>query len=487
MSQNNIVVETGKRNIVLAIVFSIGILLTMTSILLLLLPRVENDTITIKQKKHPNVVLIIMDAFRADKIGAERNGVPLTPFLNRLTHESAYFTNAVAPCTWTRPSVTSLFTALHVDTHQVYYGISSDKEELRFSDVLPEGLQTIATYLQEIGYSTHAVQTNGQLSADFGYNRGFNTYKFLDAPPGEEATANALSLIAGITYPFFLYVHYMDPHIPYDPPQYYLDLLGYNVDLLADKEQSIAGNFGEYFWDHLNYITGRSTERKFEVLSPEAKDCVIARYDAEIRYCDDQVRSLVTSIKKEYPGTIFIVTADHGEHWWDHDYLGHGLTMYNCELRVPLFIVADSLAPAVIEKPVSLIGVLPTISALLGTEPSSKWQGESFFEKAEEDKPVFSYSRSISPGWNTDIEAVIFEDMKYIRNNKKETEELYKWLDDSLEKENLVNKMPDRAARMQQILVDHRHYNINARHSVRQQTNIDTETIEQLRGLGYME
>jgi arylsulfatase A-like enzyme len=468
------------------VVFLLGVLLVVTCLLLIFLPQKEKNTNEEKKRSFPNIVLIVMDAFRADRIGANRNGIPLTPFLNQLTEKSVYFKNAITPCTWTRPAMTSLFTSLHVDTHQVYYGLSSFEEDLPFSDILPDNLQTLSTYLKNLGYKTLAVQTNGQISADFGYDRGFDSYVFMDAPPGEMATAQALSLISGDKSPFFLYTHYMDPHIPYNPPQQYLDMVGYNTDNISDTEKTITEDFSTYFWDHLNYIKGRSNARKYELMSDEGKDCIMARYDAEVRYCDDQVRNLVSSIKKDYPETLFIITADHGEHFWDHDYLGHGLTMYNCELRVPLFIMADFLTPEIIERPVSLVGVLPTVADLLGTEPLSEWQGDTLF-KNNVTKPVFSYSRSSSPSSNTDIETVIINGMKYIRDNKKAEGKLFTWPEDISEKKDLSEEMPDVTSKMQQFLLDHRHDNIQARQSKRQQTNIDAETIEQLRRLGYME
>ena len=477
--------DVNKKTAIFAALL-LGILLVFISLLLILLPQNEKDTNEVKQRFFPNVVLIVMDAFRADRIGAERNGIQLTPFLNQLVDESVYFKNAITPCTWTRPAMTSLFTSLHVDTHQVYYGTSSIDGNI-FSDILPENVQTLSMYMKKLGYATLAVQTNGQLSADFGYDRGFDSYVFMDAPPGEEATAYALSLLSENKSPSFLYVHYMDPHIPYDPPQQYLDMVGYNTDNLSETEKAIAEDFSTYFWDHINYITGRSNSRRYQVLSAEGKDCIMARYDAAVRYCDEQVRNLVFSIKKDYPQTLFIITADHGEHFWDHDYLGHGLTMYNCELRAPLFFVADFLSPVIIERPASLVDVLPTVADLLETKPSSEWQGDSLFKKDNVTSPVFAYSRASSPGSNTDIEAVIFNGMKYIRDNKKADEKLFTWPEDVFEKNDLSEEMLDVSSKMQQLLLDHRHDNIQARQSRPQQTNIDAETIEQMRRLGYME
>ena len=479
--------ERHRTSLIVLSVFFIGATLLAISFVLLFQDKQENPDSKAYQEKHPNVVLIVMDAFRADRIGAERNGKELTPFLNSLYDESIVFKNAVTACTWTRPSMACIYTSLYMDTHQVYYGQSPIVEDVPFSDVLSEELPNMATYLKEYGYATLAVQTNSQASAEYGYANGFDTYVFLDAPPGEEATTNALSLVSKANSPFFLYVHYMDPHTPYNPPQEYLDLVGYNIDNLSSEEGAIVEDFKEYFWDNINLLIGISNERKFEELSPEAKECVIARYDAEILYCDKQVGRIVTSIRKEHPDTVFIITADHGEHLWDHNYLGHGLTMYDCELRVPLLITGNGIEPNSIERPVSTVGILPTIAGLLGTPRYSGWQGRNLLETDDGTPSAFAYTRGSSLSFDIDVETVVFNDMKFIHDKKKNTEELYAWLEDHSEHHNLVEEMPEKAAQMQNMLLEHRQNNINARRSAYQQKAIDEETIEQMRRLGYIE
>lgn len=479
--------ERHRTSLIMLGVFLVGTALLAISFVLLLQDEQGNPDSEISQDKHANVVLIVMDAFRSDRIGARRNGTELTPFLNTLCDESIVFKNAITACTWTRPSMASIYTSLYVDTHQVYYGQAPTAADVPLSDVLSEDLPNIATYLKEYGYTTLAVQTNGQVSADFGYAHGFDTYAFLDAPPGEEATSSALSLVAKTNNPFFLYIHYMDTHTPYEPPQACLDLVGYSIDDLSESEGAIVENFKEYFWDHSNFIMGISTERKFEELSPKAKECVIARYDAEVLYCDKQVERLVTSIRQEHPDTIFVITADHGEHLWDHNYLGHGLTMYDCELRVPLLITGTVLAPCISERPVSTVGILPTLAALLGTSHSSVWQGQNLLEAEGTKTSTFSYTRGGSPAYNRDIEAVIVDGMKLIHDKRKDTEELYAWFEDRLEHHNLAAEMPEKAALLRQMLSEHRQNNVSARQSAHQQTTIDEETIEQMRRLGYME
>ena len=225
-----------------------------------------------------NVVFVLIDALRADQIEGTRNGVPLMPYLNGLS--AVRFKNATSPASWTLPAMASLFTSQYVDTHGVFAQ----------GTALPANLQSMAAWFKQAGYSTVGIQTNGNLSAQRGFGQGFDQYDAIIDGFAENVTAHTLADTQSLTQPFFLYTHYLDPHMPYIPPQSYRALLGYPAPTLPPAEQAIAEDFIPYFWDHLDYVMGVKPAPTYPDLSPVGRDSVRALYDAEARYTDDQVR-----------------------------------------------------------------------------------------------------------------------------------------------------------------------------------------------------
>jgi len=432
----------------------------------------------------PNIVLIVMDAFRADKVGATRNGVPLTPFLDSLTEKGACFSNAVTNCTWTRPAMASLYTSLYVDAHQVVYDTHVAEETGAYAALSPE-LDTIATVFKEAGYATIGIQTNGNLFPEFGFQRGFDVYRTAMDAEGARVTDWALEEAGRTGPPFFLYAHYMDPHLPYDPPRQYREMMGYAPESLSPEEREIVEHFRDYLMAHCKLKTGQLSRFPFTPLSEAGREAVRCLYDACIRYTDDEVRRLVESARANAPRTVFIILADHGEHFWDHDLLGHGITLYDCELRIPLFLFGEGVTPAKITRPVELIDVLPTLASLAGLAPMEAWQGRDVF--LDGDRPVYAKTRAVSPAWNTHLESVIAEGKKLILDRREDSLQLYDWLGDPGEHNNLATAETETTERLRNLLEQHYRLNLRARQSTHQETTIDEETREQLRRLGYMD
>ena len=230
-----------------------------------------------------------------------------------------------------------LFTSLYVETHQVVYDTDVGEETGAYA-VLPQELVTVATLLKDAGYTTLAIQSNGNLSPEFGYSRGFDVYRAALDVPGVVVTDWAIEEMRRAQGPFFLYAHYMDTHVPYDPPQGYRDMMGYAPESLLPEEREIVEHFRDYLMAHCKVKTGQLSRLPFTPLSEAGREAVRCLYDACVRYTDDEVRRLVESVQAKSPDTVFVILADHGEHFWDHDLLGHGITLYNCELRIPLFL-----------------------------------------------------------------------------------------------------------------------------------------------------
>lgn len=437
-----------------------------------------------------NVVLIVLDALRADRVYAERNGVPLMPYLAKFGERCVRFTHANAACTWTRPSISSILTSLYIDTHQVWYGFDPNRPKEATANVLSASYENMASYLRRADYYTAVIQNNGNLVRDFGFAEGFDSYEYMkNDVPAQVITPAAITRISMLREPFFFYVHYMDPHLPYTPPQKYRDMLGW-PPAISDEElavvNNIDGKFMDYLYDHCDYMVGNKPKPSMTPLSDAAKEAARTLYDGEARSLDDELGKFIDTILAEKPNSTIIVLADHGEHLWDHGFMGHGLTMYEEELHVPFFLYAPGLPTGSVEREVCTIDVLPTVAELLGLPASAAWQGSSLFAPGRESSPVFSHTYGAYPSLNTEREAVKLGPLKLIVDRKKERYELYDLAADPHEKTNLAAERPDVVATFSKFLDEHKARNLQARGGVKRQTvDVSREIREGLQKIGY--
>lgn len=443
-----------------------------------------------------NVVLIVVDTLRADCVGAERNGEPLMPKLAKLAAESVRFSNASSPCSWTRPAMASVFTSTHVDTHQVYYMGDPRSGTAVESDALPDALETMAAYLKKAGYATRGIHNNANVASSLGFSRGFNLYEYLSNKPDDAITDHAIEVAGALPEPFFLYVHYMAPHAPYEAPPEYRKRFGWPSDPAAaaaafgmdSAALHLVQGFTRYCVQWQNYKRGLFPHEPPR-FAPAAQNAVKALYDAEVRFADDQVARLAAFLCDRYPHTYYIILADHGEHFWEHDYLGHGLTLYEEEARVPFMIAGPGLAPAVVPRPAGTVDILPTVAGLLALEPNPAWQGAPLFEDhtpVPADRPVFSRTKGRWSGHNIDLDMVKRGSLKLIRDRKQGTVELYNLEDDPQEKNNLADQHPAHIKELTALLDAQREQNRRARpKNAGKKRPLNAEAREQLKALGY--
>ncbi|HEO71714.1 MAG TPA: hypothetical protein ENN80_10675, partial [Candidatus Hydrogenedentes bacterium] len=170
-----------------------------------------------------SVVLVVIDTLRADRIHAERNGIPVMPKLAAFAAETIEFSSALSQESWTKPSMVSIFTALYPSTHRVQFGIQRKMIEGQalVAEGVPDGLEMMATYFKKAGYHTVGVQTNHQLKGEHGFNQGFDSYRLDRTALAADVTDQAIEQLTHLRAPFFLYAHYLDPHLPYEPPEPY--------------------------------------------------------------------------------------------------------------------------------------------------------------------------------------------------------------------------------------------------------------------------
>lgn len=442
-----------------------------------------------------NVILIVVDALRADRLTGKRGDLPLMPKVAEFASSSWWFTSATSQAAWTKPSMVSIFTSLYPGVHNVQFGVHErmTEEQAMTADALPDSLQTFASYLKRAGYRTAAIQTNANMQAQFGVDQGFDIYRF-SAYPGfgaDDVTDAAIETIKELRSPYFLYLHYMDPHAPYDPPAAYRAMFGAPPPITeADKE--LLTQYHDYYLDHALYRVGINKEQQWGHFSASGRERIRYLYDGEARFIDDEVTRLLEFLETNAGDSVIVFTADHGEELWEHGSIGHGKIVYQEVIDVPLFVRFPAFSPRLIDFPVETIDIVPTLSAFLGLEPSPDWQGRNLIPIVEtsstEPRPIFSRAMGSLQAANLHLESVTVESDKLIVNWKTGVEELYDLSKDPMEQTDLAAERAEKAAQLSKLLQVHTENNREHPKNLTKsrKTTITPEIADKLRDIAYL-
>lgn len=430
--------------------------------------------------KKPNIVFITIDSLRADFVGIYNKNEKNTPFLDALARKSLVFTNAIAPANPTFFCYCSIMTGTIPFAFGNYLGIPNN-----------EKVKTIAEVLKSSGYNTYAFLADSPaLYAMYGYDRGFDVYddgyedtskmyhasleflsKLLDKTPewiikiGESIHTVLKATVLSPTHaikgdklnqkviqflrtnkkePFFLWLHYMDNHLPY--------FGGLNKNFFRDKNpiQRVINKF--IFYKEL-----APSLRRMKTKNKKITEIFKEAYRSSIRNTDEYVGNIIQSLKHTYPNTIFIVTSDHGEAFMDHGVVGHGaLSLYNELIRIPLIVHLPSEQSKSIAETVSLLSLAKTIAETAGTT-ESQFKGNNLISdqkfSSENNISCILY-KCLSPNIHlgildneTEIKgysklwSFTTPHEKYILEKDGVVEEYYQLSSDPLEKKNLMNDM----------------------------------------------
>jgi arylsulfatase A-like enzyme len=312
----------------------------------------------------PNILFILVDTLRADHLTPYGYKVRDTSpeIQRRLADRGTVVEHAYSQAPWTLPSVVSFMTGRHpgelLGADLAAYGI-------------PDGVHPLAERLAALGYDTGGFFANPTLHAGAGFERGFRTFY---APPAEvewirkhadELNRHAVPwLRAHQRHPFFLYVHYIDPHDPYENP----DMIGGRAEFMPGYTGVIGSD-----WIHGIY-TGKLPLQNPAVDIPYIK----ALYDGEIHYVDRYIGALLDELDPAVlANTLIVLTADHGEELHDHGGWKHGQTLYEEQIHVPLIFRWDGHIPAGgrLAGTARLLDLVPTLNAAAGGEPDPAWEG----------------------------------------------------------------------------------------------------------------
>jgi len=395
-----------------------------------------------------NILIITIDTLRADHLGIYGYEKIETPHINRLGKEGILFSRVFCPVPLTLPSHCSLFTG----TLPLFHEVRDNGYPL------PSNLMTLAEIFRDQGYHTAAFVGAFPLDSRFGLDRGFEVYDdfygskniFRDLSfverKAEAVNESALEwIVQNKDDPFFAWIHYFDPHSPYDPPAPFK-----------------------------TRYTGRE-------------------YDGEIAYTDKIIGELLTALKEQnlIQKTLVVLTSDHGEGLGEHKEKTHGIFIYDSTLRVPLIFYNPQIFPQhrIITDPASLIDVMPTVLDLMGFSHPSNIQGKSLksalFGQEFSHQEYFyieSVAAMLDRNW-APLQGIRTEQWKYIL---APIPELYDIKRDPQELKNIIEKNPETAKKLKdklnEIIEDHSSsYATQAYHA-----EMDKETREKLGSLGYV-
>jgi tetratricopeptide (TPR) repeat protein len=390
-----------------------------------------------------NVLLISIDTLRADHVGSYGFPGKTTPALDGLAREGVLFENVVSPIPATFPAHCSMLTG----TLPPYHGLHDN-----LGGRLPDSSITLAELLKEGGLTTGAIVSSFVLDSRFNLRQGFDAYddrfekvhkiNYLSERKGDETARRASAwLEAHAREPFFLFVHFYDPHDGYEPPEPFAS--------------AFAGD----------------------------------PYSGEVAFADHCAGQVIDTLKRLglLDSTLVVVTSDHGEMLGEHGELTHQFFVYQSALRVPLiFRVPGHLAPRRVGQLVGLADIVPTICGVLGIHVPQVVQGEDFSAWLQGGSPPIRrrelYAESFTPAryyGASPLFALVTEDWKYIETTRPELYDLQK---DPGETVNLLEAQRPRAEAFRSELK--RLLEVQAPKT--ESVALDQESRERLASLGYL-
>lgn len=331
-----------------------------------------------------NVLLISVDTLRADRLGCYGYARPTSPRIDGLAAQGIRFHQAISQAPWTTPSHTSLLTSRYPSSHRVNQSWSTFQrfqKEGRGYRVLAEDATTLAEVLQAHGYRTLALTGGVTLAGELGFAQGFDAYR--------EETYGLLETVRPMLgrwleesrdLPFFIFLHTFAVHAPYTHTEM-------TEGVLTDAQRDAI----DRGWGQPGYadITGRITRfaSLLEELGLFRMEVTSALYDGGIRFTDAFLGGLLEHLRRLglEDRTLVVLTSDHGEEFGDHDrtrfYNDHCQTVYEELIRVPLIMRLPGRIPAgrVVDTPVELVDVAPSILDILGFPMPPAMEGKSLW------------------------------------------------------------------------------------------------------------
>ncbi|MBI4879011.1 MAG: sulfatase [Planctomycetes bacterium] len=470
-----------------------------------------------------HVLLISIDTLRRDRLGAYGYARAVSPAIDALAARGVVFEQAIAQAPWTAPSHASMMTSLYPSVLRI--------GKYRDPGAISPAAETLAEAMKRNGFRTYAVTENAFLSPEFGFDQGFDVFHMR---PDSRSAVASLSAWLGALKPqdrFFAFFHTYDVH-EYEPPAEYSERFVRSYDgILKDPERLLrkaletharfgkaVARFSEEEWRQvlalreapgarvdapLAEVAGFVREMNLTVkkilqnhqdyrrlvatFREEDWRYVQDLYDSTIAFVDDQLSALFSFLERRglMDDTLILFTSDHGEEFGEHGYGGHGYTLFDENLRVPLILVYPSLAPRRVDPQVRILDLVPTILDLLAFEPSPVWQGTSLV-------PIMGGAPTrliaISENAHSPLKSVRTPAHKYIASMAAPYQFLFDLAADPTETGNLAAGPPQsvqsemRLFLLQSVLA----HAADATYAAGAHARISPEVLEQKRALGYV-
>lgn len=433
-------------------------------------PQAPRPARALSRTANLNVVAIVLDAAGAAHFGCYGYARATTPEIDRLAREGIVFERAFTPAVFTLSAMSSVWTSEYHD--QNHAGAAYDAP-------LPKESKTLAELLSARGIHTTSVIANGMAGRGFGLDRGFTDY--LEAPLPYDADSLAAMVPALIQADrgrrFFTYLHFREPHFPYDPGPPYATMFGPDAPL---------GQAPRTEMNWMDRVNARSLKA-----TPEEMAHLIRLYDGNLTRADHAISKVRKELEANglWDRTAVIVMADHGEALGEHGFIGHNLQLYDESIHVPLVVrLPGGPSGLRIKGLVDLLDVAPTIAEIFGApqDQLSAFQGRSLLPLIAGDAAAaraFVVSRSTGPkpkvSWRDDR-------FKLILNTRYGNQELYDLVKDPGEQLDIRDERPLIAALYRQRLLGWIEGHRSNRTATGKAATLTKEQIENLKALGYL-
>jgi arylsulfatase A-like enzyme len=478
-----------------------------------------------EKNSSPNVVFILIDALRADHLSCYGYSRKTTPCIDKLAREGTIFTNAFSTAGWTKPTTITIFSSLHAVSHNAYIDAA----------IIPDNITILPEIFKQNGYKTGIFSSNIFISPQFGFNQGTDYfYTFMPSVLTQHTLGSILRFFGTKTKffkkpfqlllkleqlilcgkvidtsadglnkafikwidslngkNFFAYLHYMEIHAPYNPPFPYNEMFvtqTFKEDLIKQELRAA-----------MNMRTIKSTIKHMpDALSlNEKKKYLISQYDGEIRYVDSSIGKLIEVLKKRklLDQTLIIITADHGEEFYEHNNWEHGgRSLFDELIHIPLIMRYPTKLPkrTKVDALVQQVDFLPTMLDICGIPPNKNEmaQGHSILPIFEGSEKAFINRFVVSVSC---IPKILIKKAIRDRKNKLIVSniggnielQLFNLINDPKERINIIEANPTIKTyllqNLEQFIKSLPKYNEFAK-----STAIDQETRKRLKALGYI-
>ncbi len=471
--------------------------------------QVEERGQTGRESRRPNIILIVIDAARADHFSCYGYRRKTTPYIDQIAGEGVLYKNAISPAGWTLPAHASIFTGAYPSRH----GAHSE------SLFLPDELPTLSEVLDRHGYTTCAICRNEWVTDATGLSRGFKEFYNLRYSKLKTAVKRLPELIklkcldtggyltnkAVINWikrydfksPFFLFIHAPGPHFPYLIPAPYNSM--FLPEGISYRQAKKVNQDSKKFYAGVV----RMDENDFRISK--------SLYDGALAYQDSLIWEIYEFLKKNniLDNTVFIITSDHGESLGDHNHLGHYYILYETLIKVPLIVRYPGIFKpgSVVEQQVQTLDIFPTILKILDIDdrdlkdiqgyplpPLNDGERDKIhtFTFAERFKDLIGLKESFPDidlshlkKFEDDRKTAIRSDRYKLIYSQNYKSELYDLVNDPDENDNIIEKKTEIAENLQREIEKWRRSFKQAKISG-MQIRFDEDVKKRLKALGYL-